>query len=103
VDGGGVGRTPYQVALRLYAIAEERWAEVDAAYPSVDLLRLPIHRFLNYVYAWCLERVEAEKLEQWRWEMNQPLPGREKDVTDAQVEEEGRGFMDLMTAMGGAV
>lgn len=101
MDGGGVGRTPYEVALRLYAIAAERWAEVDPSYPGVDLLRLPVHRFLNYVYAWCVARIDPEKLEQWHWELNQPLPGRERVITDAQAEEEGQGFMDLMMGMRG--
>lgn len=96
-----MGRTPYQIALRLYAIAAERWAEIDAAYSGVDILRLPIHRFLNYVYAWCVERINPEKLEQWQWELEQPLPGQEKKPTEGQTEDEGQGFMDFMAGMRG--
>lgn len=88
---------PYQVALRLYLIAAERWPEVDAAYPSVDLIRFPPHRFLNFVYAWCLARIEPDKLEEWLYLLNQPLPGQEKKVTDAMAESEGESFMNLMT------
>lgn len=96
MDGRGVVRPPYPVALRLYLIAAQRWPEVDAAYASVDLIRFPPHRFLNCVQKWCLDRVEPDKQEEWWYQMNLPLPGREKKASPAQIEDEGEGFMSLM-------
>lgn len=94
-----MGRPPYQVALRLYAIAAERWPEVDAAYASVDLIRFPPHRFLNCVYAWCLDRIAPDKLEEWIHMLYQPLPGaKPAQVTEAQAEVEGQSFMNFMAA-----
>ena len=51
---------PYRVVLRLYAIADERWAEIDAAYANTDLIRVPIYRFLNCVYAWCVKHLDTD-------------------------------------------
>lgn len=67
-------RPPYRVALRLCQIAEARWAEVDAAYASVDLITLPPDRFCNLVYAWCVKHIEPKKLEEWHVLLNEPLP-----------------------------
>lgn len=91
--------SPYQAVLRLYAIAGERWPELDASYPAVDLLKLPIHQFLNYVYAWCVERLDPEKREEWEMGLADPLPGREP--SPAQIEREGEDFMNFMSTMGG--
>lgn len=89
-------RPPYQVTYRLYAIAGARWAEIDAAYASVDLIRFPAHRFLNCVWAWCLARVPGDKVEEWIIEMNAPLPGQKREVSEVEAEIEGRGFMEVM-------
>ena len=73
--GGGVDRPPYQVALRLYAIAEQRWPEVDAQYPSIDLIRLPADRFCNFVYRFCLEHLaKPEAREEFDMRLKEPLP-----------------------------
>lgn len=97
MDGGGVVGTPYPVTLRLYLIAIEHWPNIDAAYASVDLIRLAPHRFLNCVYAWCTERIAPEKLEEWLFMLGQPLPGQaKKKATPAQVDDEGASFMALM-------
>jgi hypothetical protein len=97
VDGGGVVRTPYQVAQRLYAIAEMHWAEIDAHYLPVDLIRLPPHRFLNAVYAWVIARIDPQKVEEWLAQLQAPLPGAEKKKpTQAQIEAEGADFMATM-------
>lgn len=97
MDDRGVDRPPYQVALRLYAVAAERWAEVDAAYYMVDLIRVAPHRFLNFVYAWCVERIDPEKREDWERMLEAPLPGMEKaKPTEVMIEAEGASFMALM-------
>jgi hypothetical protein len=88
---------PYPAALRLYAIAEERWPEIDAAYYQVNLIEFPCYRFLNCVYTWCLARLDPEKREEWDAMLMAPLdPSKKAKPTDAQIEAEGADFMALM-------
>lgn len=88
---------PYQVVLRLYYIASEHWPVIDAHYASVDLIRLPAHRFLNCVYAWCLDRVPPDKAEEWIIMLNEPLQGRaKKEPSDMEAQIEGESFMNFM-------
>lgn len=56
-------------------------------------MRLPLHRFLNAVYAWILERVE--KPEEFEYQLNKPIPGMM--VTDSTVRDE----MDAVRALMG--
>jgi hypothetical protein len=97
-----VDRTPYPAALRLYAVAEERWAEIDTAYLPTNLLRESPARFCNAVYTWCIARVEEEKREEWDNMLTAPLPGQEDRVTDNVAEEEGMAFMQVMQQTKGA-
>jgi hypothetical protein len=94
--------TPYQVALRLYHIAADHWPVIDAAYPSVDLIRLRAYRFLNFIYAWCLDHVEPDKREEWIYMLNQPLPGRETKPTESELEADAESFMAAMAQLKGA-
>ena len=94
--GGGVVGKPYPRALRLYSIAADNWPLIDAHYASVDLIRFPPHRFLNCVYAWCVDRINPDKLEEWLFMLDSPLPGREKEVSAVQAADEGESFMALM-------
>lgn len=92
-----MGRPPYPVALRLYAIAAERWAEIDSCYASIDLIAYPPHRFMNLIYGWCVERVQPEKREEWEMMLETPLPGLEKaEPTPFQAEDEAADFMATM-------
>ena len=91
-----VVRPPYRVVLRLYAIAASRWAEVEARYYQVDLLDLSVRKFLNLVFAWCVEGRDPEKIEEWLYLLEQPLPGEEKKVSDSDLEADAKSFMDLM-------
>lgn len=92
-------RAPYPAALRLYAIAEDRWAEIDATYYQADILRFRPDRFLNCVYTWCLDRIDPEKREEWDAMLESPLdPKAKAKPTDSQVESEGAAFMALMGA-----
>lgn len=88
-------RPPYQVALRLYAIAAERWAEVEAAYYQVDLFTIGPRKFLNCVYAWCVQHMNPEGRERWDQMLNDPLEGQVR-VTDRQIEQEGADFLATM-------
>ena len=103
-----MGRPPYRAVIRIFLIAEIRWPEIDAAYPGVDLLRLPVHRFLNYVYSWALQRIAKfassnEEVEAWIESIyNEPLPGEVKPRRSPVVEDEqDSGFMSLMAETAG--
>ncbi len=98
MDGRGVDRPPYPVALRLYAVAEERWAEIEAHYIVVDLLRLHPAKFLNAVYAWCVRHMQPEDREKWDIMLTAPLPGTERRprLTEAEAEVEGAAFLAAM-------
>ena len=99
MDGGGVDRPPYPAALRLYAIAEERWAEIEAHYIQVDILRIAPAKFLNAVYAWCVRFMQGEDREKWDMMLTAPLPGTERRVqaSESQVEAEGASFLAAMS------
>lgn len=97
MDDRGVVRAPYPAVLRLYAIADERWAEIESHYIQVDLLGVGPRRFLNCVYAWCVMRMDQETRERWEEELHSPLPGQKK-ATDSMVEAEGAAFMAAMQA-----
>jgi hypothetical protein len=92
---------PYVRALRLYLLAIEHWAVLDAHYATVDLITLPPHRFCNLVYAWLIGRIDPEKIEQVEFQLNQPLPGEEKKVSVMQQEDDGASFMAAMGALKG--
>lgn len=97
MDDRGVDRPPYPVALRLYAIASARWAEVDATYAQVDLISFPPHRFCNLVYGWCVQWLNAEKREKFDHDLTAPLPGLPPTrVSPATVETEGEAFMAVL-------
>lgn len=63
-------------------------------------MRMPWLRFLNLIYAWCVERIGPEKREEWEYQMKMPLPGQEKRATPAQIEDEGESFMQMMALQG---
>lgn len=96
----GVVRPPYPEVLRLHGIAAEHWALIDAHYPSVNLIEFPVHRFLDFVYAWLMNRIDPEKMEEVDDMLNRPLPGQERKVTDAMAEDEGASFMALHAGLG---
>lgn len=65
-------------------------------------MTLPVHRFLNHIYWWCVQRVSAEDLPEWEMMLAAPLPGEAKKApTPFTVEEEGESFMALMAATQG--
>jgi hypothetical protein len=54
---------------------------------------------MNFVYAWCVERIPPEKREQWEIDLAAPLPGQERAApTPFQAETEGADFMATMAA-----
>jgi hypothetical protein len=79
-----VVRPPYPRTVRLASTATSYWARIDGQYTGqgVDLLSLPLSRFLNVVQAWALERMSGEDAEQWLIELDTPLPGDEFNEED---------------------
>jgi hypothetical protein len=97
-----VDRPPYAAALRLYAIAEARWAEIEAHYIAVDLFRLSPARFCNAVYAWCVKYMDVEDREKWEAMLTAPLPGAKPSrPTQAEVDAEGATFLAAMETLTG--
>lgn len=96
MDDRGVVRPPYPTALRLYAIAAERWAEIDGlcAQNGVDPIRLRPDRFCNLIYAWAVERVEDR--ERFDFDLNAPMPGQVRQPSEAELEREGADFMSFL-------
>lgn len=90
-------RSPYQVAVRLCGLAADRWPELDAAYYAINppLLRQRPHRFANLVYAWCIERVAPDKLDDWMAELEDLLPWQDS-TSEAAVNAESESFMAMM-------
>ena len=86
-------RPPYAVAVRLCDLAADRWAEIDAAYHAspVPLLRMKPHRFLNMVYSWAVERVPADKFDQWKLDLAELLPWQDVD-SEAAINAESESF-----------
>lgn len=95
---------PYRVVLRLCAIAADRWAEVDAAYPSIDLIRLPIDRFCNFVYTWCIKYVDPKAFEEWKMALTAPLPWESEPGTPRVMwtdEDEAAAWANASVSLGG--
>lgn len=88
-------RTPYRVAVRLYGILIAYWSELTAAYYQIDLLQQRPHRTLTLVYAWCMERTDPEKREEFLQDLNDLLPWEESD-SEAAAEIESASFMAMM-------
>ena len=68
-----------------------RWDLIDAHYHAspVPLLRMKAHRLANLTYAWAIERVAPDKLEEWERDMNDLLPWQDSDSETAeQIESE---------------
>jgi uncharacterized linocin/CFP29 family protein len=95
-----VVRPPYPAAVRLCGIAADRWEQIDAAYYQINLLRIPAYRFVGLVYAWAIERVPHDKLDEWKADLNELLPWQDGE-SEAAVEMESESFYAAMAAQGG--
>lgn len=75
-------------------IAAERWAQIDAAYYQIKLLRQTPARFAGLVYAWVLERTPHDKIDQLESDLDDLLPW-EDSTSEAAAEIEGASFMAM--------
>jgi len=81
-------------------LAEDNWPRLDAAYYQVNLMALPLDRFLNCVYAWYVERQQdAKGFEEFEAWLTAPLPGEKRRVSETVAEEEGVAFMAAMQTL----
>jgi hypothetical protein len=51
--------------------------------------------FANFVYAWCIERVPSDELDDWKAELVDLLPWQDS-ASEAAVELESESFMNMM-------
>lgn len=89
-------RPPYPVAVRLCQILADRWPEIDAAYYQINMLRQKPHRIANLVYAWCIERVDPEKLDDWKSELMDLLPWQDVQ-SEAATQLESDSFFAMQS------
>ena len=92
---------PYGTAVRLCGIAADRWPELEASYYQIDnLLKLRPRKFINLVYAWCLERVPGDKLDEWKADLADIQPWQDS-TSEAAANLESESFMAFMAQGGG--
>lgn len=87
-------RPPYPVVVRLCDLAAQRWSELDAAYYQISLIRQKPHRYLNLVYAWAIERVPPDDLEEWLTDLADLLPWQDSSSA-AATDLESKSFMAM--------
>lgn len=92
-------RHPYPVAIKLCAIAAERWNELIAAYYQINLVKQSPARFVGLVYAWCVERVPHDKIEEWERDLQEPLPWQDSE-SESSIQAESDSFMAMMAKQG---
>lgn len=85
----------------LFFIAEEHWPSVTARFYQIDLLELPLNKFLDLIWGWMREVIAPEEFDKLIARLEAPLPGQESWVGDASAEVEGEAFMAAMQMMGG--
>lgn len=92
--GRGEQRPPYEVVVRLHAVAIDEWPAIDGtcAAAGIDPFALSPNRFCNLIYAWALARVEDRT--KFDAQLTMPLPGRERRAPTPAVRAKETG--DLM-------
>ena len=77
---------------RLLASAEYYWPQIDGASPSLDLLDLPVDRFLNHIYWWLTKDANAEGVQAFNVKLWMPPKGVVAVKGPWSVEEETSAF-----------
>jgi hypothetical protein len=85
----------YGATVRLCQLAADRWPEIVSTYYLTNLLREPLWKFVSLVYAWCIERVDPDKLDEWIYDLNDLLEWQDADSAAAE-ELESASFMAMM-------
>lgn len=92
-------RTPYQVVLRLYLLAEGFWEVLDAHFYQINLMGLEPHRLCNLIFGWARTLIPPDKWEMFEMELTSPLPGTEAKPSETEIEEEGQLFLTAMKTL----
>lgn len=74
---------------------------IEAHYYQINLLKQSVRRFANLVYAWAIERVPRDKLDEFEAELHDLLPWQDVD-SEAAVELESASFMAMQAKGGGS-
>lgn len=96
-----MGGAPYEVTLRLMAIAGQNWVMIDgdAAMHGVNPMALRLDRPGVDVVEETVQRVKDPTL--WTEQLNAPMPGQaRKKPPAATMAQEGAGFTTFMAQMG---
>lgn len=95
-------RAPYHAARRLVAVAQEHWEAFDgeAALRGGDPLSLPLPRFLNAIYAWCIARVKEPEAFREQVYRTPIRPGAKRRVSDEELAAERAEFAAFAAAFG---
>lgn len=93
-------RPPYPAAVRLCGIAADLWDQIDAHYYPGNIMREPPYRLVGLVYAWAIERVPHDKLDEWKADLNELLPWQDGE-SEAAIEAESESFYAAMAAQRG--
>lgn len=81
--------------MHLCQILSDRFSEIDAHYYARDILRQPPARMIGWVYAWCVERVASDKLEEWIAGLEEPLEWQDQN-SESVIQLESDSFMKMM-------
>lgn len=83
--------------MRLCEIFADRYGDIVAAYHAspTPLLRMPPYQIVSMVYAWAVERVQPDGLNDWLTELRDLLPWQDVD-SEAAAEMESASFMSMM-------
>jgi hypothetical protein len=85
--------------VRLYTILADRFPQIEAHYYNIDILRVPKRKLLNMVYAWAIERVPHDKIEEWERELVDLLPWQD-GTSEAAEQAESDSFFAMMNKGG---
>jgi hypothetical protein len=97
---------PYQAVVRLVRYAAHYWHAIDgeAALRGVNLLELPMRRFLAAIYHWLMEHTAPKEEDRLRLheELHSPLPGADPDKVSQEVIDDEMAIFQASMARQGA-
>lgn len=102
---GEVSGVPYWVAERLIHSAAVDWHAFTAHCGAVDPVKLPLDRFLSFVYAWRIRNGDKEGIEKYNKMLTAPPPEVAPEVVAALPEwtkaSQANDFMATLARAGG--
>lgn len=102
---GRVGQPPYYVALRLFNVAAEHWAQFNGECVSlgVNIRKLPCPDFFDLIYFWLVRNADQKEKDKIDLQLFLPPIGMEAEADHPFFSEEAEmsAFEGLDSAMGG--